>query len=408
MSDAGIGRQWGYGYGFKEEGGLGVLAIRAGLRTVARKLESGADVNVAFIGGSVTDGSGASDGDRTSYRAWTCGNFARAYPKTRFSFANAAIGGTNSTYGAFRLHAHALSAKPIDLLFVEFAVNDAGNRDESVRAMEGIVRRARTANPDMDIAFIYTASEEGAARFLAEGVPQRNIAHHEIVAEHYGIPSASLAREVYERIAAGRLQWRQISEDNVHPNDEGHALYAEWLWSFLREALSPTAATRERERSLPLPLDEAHYGYGELVHPREAQLPIARRGEAAWSRRSDWTFEGTCYWKLPSDILYADGPGASLRLAFEGTAVGLVLLAGEDLGDVEASLDGGAYEAVALFDDTCLRFYRPKIVLLADGLAAGRPHTLDLRVRASQDARSRGTVLRILHFLVNGTEAESE
>lgn len=383
------------------------MPLRSGLRKVARKLESGAEVNVAFIGGSVTEGAGASDGERTSYRALTCGNFARAYPGTRFSFANAAIGGTNSTYGAFRLHAHALSGKPVDLLFVEFAVNDAGNRDESVRAMEGIVRRARTANPDMDIAFVYTASEEGAERFLAEGVPQRNIAHHEIVAEHYGIPSVSIAREAYERIADGRLRWGRISEDNVHPNDEGHALYAEWLWSFLREALRPAA--EGGERSLPLPLDEANYGGGELVHPHEACLPATRGDEeAAWSKRSGWTFERTCYWKLPDDILYADRPGASLRFAFEGTAAGIAFLAGEDLGDLEASLDGGPYEPVALFDETCLRFYRPKIVLLADGLAAGRPHTLDLRVRASQDARSQGTVLRILNFLVNGTEAVSE
>lgn len=379
--------------------------MRSGLGRVARIIRNGAEVNVAFIGGSVTEGAGASDGERTSYRALTGENFVRAYPGTRFSFANAAIGGTNSTYGAFRLHAHALSAKPIDLLFVEFAVNDAGDRGESVRAMEGIVRRARTANPDMDIAFIYTASEEGAARFLAEGVPQRNIAHHEIVAEHYGIPSVSIAQEVYGRIADGRLQWGRISEDNVHPNDVGHALYAEWLWAFVQDALRCEAASGDRV--LPPPLDEANYGNGALVHPHEACLPDTRGDEAAWTKRSGWTFERTCYWKLPGDILYADGPGASLRFAFEGTAVGIALLAGEDSGDLEASLDGGAYEPVALFDETCLRFYRPKAVLLVEGLPAGR-HALALRVRASQDARSQGCAVRILHFLVNGTGAVSE
>ena len=48
----------------------------------------------------------------------------------------------------------------IDLLFEEAAVNDLAigrTADEQMRGMEGIVRHARTANPDVDIVMMHFA-----------------------------------------------------------------------------------------------------------------------------------------------------------------------------------------------------------------------------------------------------------
>ena len=54
---------------------------------------------------------------------------------------HAAIGGTGSDLGVFRLGRDALRREP-DLLFVEFTVNDGGASPERIwRAMEGIVRQ---------------------------------------------------------------------------------------------------------------------------------------------------------------------------------------------------------------------------------------------------------------------------
>lgn len=114
-----------------------------GLSRIANKLAKGQQATVAFIGGSVTVGEGASDSEATSYRALTYRYLERRFPNVAFTFINAAIGGTTSTYGAFRLEDHVLDHGGVDLLFVEFAVNDAGNRIESIRAMEGIVRNAK-------------------------------------------------------------------------------------------------------------------------------------------------------------------------------------------------------------------------------------------------------------------------
>ena len=59
----------------------------------------------------------------------------------------------------FRLQRDVLSKGPIDLFFLEFAVNDdqdAGHSyDECIRGMEGIIRQVRNANPCTDIVVTY-------------------------------------------------------------------------------------------------------------------------------------------------------------------------------------------------------------------------------------------------------------
>ncbi|MBB6735930.1 SGNH/GDSL hydrolase family protein [Cohnella zeiphila] len=374
-------------------------AMRDGLRRFARKLKEGRGVTVAFLGGSVTEGAGASDGERTSYRALTCRYLTERYPLSSPKFVNAAIGGTDSVYGAFRLKEHVLrQGLPIDLLFVEFAVNDAGDRDASVRAMEGIVRQARRACPDIDICFLYTARKEDVELFRTEGKEQANVDHHEEVAERYRLPSVHIAREIYRRVAAGEIGWERISGDNVHPNDFGYALYAEFLRDFLDTALRTEdggAPEPGKETPDPAPLHPLSYAVADLRSPHEI-------GQAeGWEKLEDWTFEHVCYWKLPGRILFGNRIGASFRFDFYGTAVGFSMLAGIDLGNVDYSIDGGPFQTAELFDEKCADFYRPKIVLLADSLAPGA-HSLDIRISESRHALSEGHAVRLLNFLVNG------
>ena len=77
------------------------------------------------------------------------------YPEVKWSEIYAAIGGTGSDLGVYRVQQDALRHKP-DLLFVEFAVNDGSADPVKIqKSMEGIVRQAWTSNPEMDILFVY-------------------------------------------------------------------------------------------------------------------------------------------------------------------------------------------------------------------------------------------------------------
>ncbi|MCP1309907.1 SGNH/GDSL hydrolase family protein [Paenibacillus tyrfis] len=212
-------------------------SLREGIGRTAWKLKSGGSVTIAFLGGSVTAGNGASDPEQTSYRARLSQYLTDSFKQTAFRFIHAAVGGTDSVYGAYRLQSHVFRTCVPDLLFVEFAANDNGRRLPSVRAMEGIVRHARTLNPHMDICFIYMAKRSGYPYFLKMGRPHVNVCNHEEVAEHYRLPSVDMASEIYRRMASGSLTWDMISEDEVHLNNDGHLLYAQLLEAFMSAAL---------------------------------------------------------------------------------------------------------------------------------------------------------------------------
>src|SRR5689334_12966880 len=84
---------------------------RNGLGNVIAKLRDGEPVKVAYLGGSIT----AAPGWRVQTLKW----FQQEFPKAQVKEINAAIGGTGSDLGVFRVQHDALQHHP-DLLFVEF------------------------------------------------------------------------------------------------------------------------------------------------------------------------------------------------------------------------------------------------------------------------------------------------
>ncbi len=125
----------------------GNICFRGGLANARLEFERAKKGHVAFIGGSITEMEG--------YRPMVCAILERRFPHTRFVFTDAGIASTGSTTGAFRLQSDVLSRGPVDLLFIEFAVNDDQDahhtRRECIRGLEGILRQARRHNPKMDI-----------------------------------------------------------------------------------------------------------------------------------------------------------------------------------------------------------------------------------------------------------------
>ena len=90
------------------------------------------------------------------WRNMTTDWFRKANPKANVTEVHAAIGGTGSGLGVFRVGHDALDKNP-DLLFIEFATNDSGASDKAIwRNFDGIVQQAWARNPKMDIVFAYT------------------------------------------------------------------------------------------------------------------------------------------------------------------------------------------------------------------------------------------------------------
>ncbi len=361
------------------------------------------EATVAFIGGSITE----MNGYRVMLERW----LRESFPETTFHFVNAGISSTCSTTGAFRFTRDVLDHDP-DLLLVEFAVNDdqdaAHSSEACVRGMEGIVRHALQHEPPVDVLVTHFVNPP-MLELLQQGQTPISIESHEAVASHYGVSTVNLAKEVAERITDGQLTWEEYG--GTHPAEAGNAIAAEMVedllstaWQQAAEVEATTQPTKEADpedgsvtRRLPKKMDAKSYDSGRLVDVALAQC------DDDWSlERPDWSqIAGSLRERFAeSELLCATEVGAELKLRFEGTAIGLYVLAGPDAGTVEYAIDGGATGVIDLYHRFSKGLHYPRTVMLSGDLGAG-PHELVLRVGPKGDREKGGSAVRILAFTAN-------
>ena len=288
-----------------------LLRPRDGLGNVIAKLQAGQPVRIAYLGGSIT----AAAGWRVQTREW----FSQRFSQAKIEEIDAAIGGTGSDLGVFRVDWDALRHKP-DLLFVEFAVNDGGASAERIwQAMEGIVRQTWAANPQTDICFVYTYCV-GQENDLREGLCPRAASAMEILADHYGIPSINFALKVVELQRAGKLVFKsdepteagviRFSQDGVHPLTEGHRIYTqlvaeavenlEWLAKHVGSGIHISVMSQYTplHRALQTP------GWDRRVTADEYAVLVEAAGDLGFENGWIQEFEG----EAPADLLGQNMP----------------------------------------------------------------------------------------------------
>jgi len=346
--------------------------------------------HVAFIGGSITEMNG--------YRPIISAALQKQFPETKFTFTDAGIASTCSTTAAHRLPEDVFARGKVDLIFVEFAVNDDQDaqhaRREAIRGMEGIIRQCRRHNPRIDIVVTMFVNE-GMLDLYGKGKTPLSIEAHETVCAHYDVSSVNLAKEVSQLIGEGKLTWKAYG--GVHPGPVGNALAARMCMKLLLRLWEKLAESPADYKVPAKPVDEGNYGTGHFIDPKEA-----KRGDG-------WTFDVPNWKAIPGSfrdrfggkpVLVCTTPDATATLAFEGQAVGVYVLAGPDAGILEASIDGGAWSKVNLFHRFSGGLHYPRTVMLATDLKPGK-HTLAMRVSAEHAPASKGTAARILKFAVN-------
>ena len=368
------------------------IQVRGTLNNSRIKFEREKKGRVAFMGGSITEMKG--------WRDLVCRELQQRFPDTEFDFVAAGISSTGTTPGAFRFERDVLCNGPVDLLFEEAAVNDETNGFDAtgqVRGMEGVIRQARLANPDMDIIMLHFIWDEMLAP-LAEGKMPEVILNHEKVAGYYQVPSANLAWEVSRRMQDGEFDWKKFG--GTHPDPYGHGIYAatvsqlfDLMWHY---PLSSQASIQAHV--LPVsPLDSFSYYNGRLMDIREAKL------KKGWKYHEKWqptvkanTRKG--FVNVP--VIETLKPGATLSLKFKGTAIGIFNVAGPDAGIIEYSIDGQAYKQKDLYTQWSSGLYIPWVTMLETELPDSG-HELIIRTSGQKNPRSKGNACQILYFTVN-------
>lgn len=347
------------------------------------KLRTERKLTIGYFGGSITEGAGASNPEKTCWRALTTAWFREQFPDATISEINAAIGGTGSDLGAFRIKRDLLSTHP-DLVFVEFAVNDGGaNPERATRSIEGIVRRIWSSNPRTDIVFVFTTTESIAQAYDKGEIPQA-IQTERRIAEYYGIPSVNMGYVLWKRLHDIGADWKTLTVDTVHPNDEGYRIYADTLINYLKQHESDEPS--KPHMNLPPPLSKQPFDNGELADAWTANAP-------GWIKEKE-SLAG----RYPH-MLCCDTPGATLTFDFTGPIIGLYWLMGPDSGDIEWSIDSGKPHRATSWDIFALHYSRANYVILDDNLSPGK-HRLHVKVLSEKNEQSKGNWIRIGAFMV--------
>ncbi len=361
---------------------------------LARTAQTAADLptlTIAYLGGSLTSGSGASNAAKSSWRAQTTEWFRGRFPHVSVNEVNAGIGGTGSDLGVYRVAADVIAHRP-DLVFVEFAVNDSamaeGRRDSVTPAMDGIVRQIWTANPRADIVFIYT-TRQTFEPFHQQGEKPPSVVLHQKVANHYRIPSIDVGAALWKEKQASGKDWAALLPDKVHPNDEGYAIYASAVRDFL-EAQNWTRRSSEPVK-LPPSMNPNAPEHGRFI---EATAHVAE----------GWGVEEEPVGRFPRRLV-SETSGAELKFRFKGNAIGVFWLSADDAGDVEWSVDGSPFTRRTSWSPHGGAKGRPYSAMFHDpvrgtALPEG-DHVLTLRVAPEHDPRSKGNRVRIGAFIVN-------
>lgn len=188
-----------------------------------KKLESKESVTIGFIGGSITQGSGASS-YKKCYVSKVADWFQEQYPEQEFHIVNGGIGATTSQFACARVEEDLLVYQP-DLVVVEFSVNDENNQIYR-ETYESLIRNILLQeNQPAVITLNMVQYDNGVS---AQGI-------HGEVADYYDLPQISMKDSIYKEIKLGNLKSTDVSEDMIHPNDKGHAYAAELITYYLSQ-----------------------------------------------------------------------------------------------------------------------------------------------------------------------------
>jgi lysophospholipase L1-like esterase len=371
--------------------GAGPIWERGDFGALHEKLASGQSVHLAFLGGSITQNP---DGHVSMVANW----LQHTYPEAKLTITNAGLSSTCSTSGAFRLERDILSKGAVDLLIVEFAVNDdqdAGHSHSAcIRGMEGIVRAALQDNPNTEILIVYFVNE-AILECLQEGNLPLTISAHEEVAKRYGITAVSVAHAVAKGINSGKFTWEDYG--GVHPKAFGYRLASDLIIRAIDRNRGASGEAGHQESCLPEPIDQGNFSHVELMGPKTA------------SHDSTWIVGPVCENLLPKGtirrdyrglpVLRGEQPGTGFKLEFTGRAIGAMILAGPDAGIVETRIDNGEWQMQNLYHHYSSNLNYPRTVLFAEGLEPG-DHRLDLRIVERTHPESLGHAVSILDFTV--------
>ena len=292
-------------YGIKinidKEAGIANRGNLYRMKQVMIRAARGEKIKLAFLGGSITQGCLASD-PKLCYAARVTDWWRNTFPQATVQSINAGIGGTTSQFGAARVQEDVLEAEP-DVVIVEFSVNDSST-ELFLETYEGLVRRIWSASGHPAIMLVHNVRYDDGGNAQIQ---------HAKVARHYSLPGVSMQSAIYPLVVNGAIPNREITADDLHPNDTGHALVADVITYFLERVHTDMNCEEQEPGGLPQPLTENRYEHAIRLQ-NTYSLVWANGFEEDHTPQEDITDVFKNGW-------IASAPGACIRFEVEGSEI---------------------------------------------------------------------------------------
>lgn len=218
----------------------------ARVRKAVEKAERGENVTIAYIGGSITQGAGATPIHHECYAYKSYRAFSELFGKDEnVHFIKAGVGGTPSELGMIRFERDILRDHTVepDIVVIEFAVNDEGDETKG-NCYESLVRKVLSLpnQPAVVLLFAVFASDWNLQERLKP------------VGYHYDLPMVSIMDAVTPQFKlkpdTGRvLSKNQFFYDIFHPSNAGHTIMADCLTYFFEQAAKGSADGKRQDET---------------------------------------------------------------------------------------------------------------------------------------------------------------
>ena len=170
------------------------------------------EINIVFLGGSITEGIGASVLSSTSWASLVGNTIKNTMTDKVVNCYNYGISDTTSQFGMYRTTGQVKSKNP-DLVFIEYAVNDRYNTESAVNPYyESMVRNLSTLDKPPYIIFVYSAS-----------LPTENtnsVLKAQSIAEYYNVAEIDLYDYFYATMLPQQID-KYKSAENYWNNAQG-------------------------------------------------------------------------------------------------------------------------------------------------------------------------------------------
>ncbi|MDE7247890.1 MAG: SGNH/GDSL hydrolase family protein [Lachnospiraceae bacterium] len=237
------------------------------IRRAIRKALDGENVTIAYIGGSITQGAGATPINSECYAYKSYRNFAKRFGKgDNVRFVKAGVGGTPSELGMVRFERDVLRDGSVvpDIVVVEFAVNDEGDETKG-NCYESLVRKILTLPNEPAVILLFSV-------FADDWNLQDRL---RVVGERYRLPMISVLDAVTPQFrlkpGEGRvLSKNQFFYDMFHPTNAGHTIMADCLTYFFEQAAGQKSIGEEYlKNGLPVPVIGADFERVRLLDRKD-------------------------------------------------------------------------------------------------------------------------------------------